>query len=422
MAMPKGYHHACMVSFSQLDRDADRLEFKQFLEMLHRQLSANAHTNSRGESYYLLNEHAPAGNFRELLNAALRQCVCLLSLYSPNYWGSVECSQERSFFLGRNLSSRITGTSGLDCFAIPWRMLPVDARGNSADRVIPADSPAHLKQLSYFRREVECPTIYNEGLCTVMKRGDPRSVAEVELYVSALADEISRVIERLKPGLIPRRPMRHGKLYVLAAGPAAIEDKLLQLSVDKSEAVRRRSELYTAGGGPDWHPFTPGDPIHSIGQIVDDVIRKEMKDEIVELLKDYQLTENLRRVIEEAATRQEYAIVVVDPLSYYHFEHMRSLLAGLDDPNYRYTNMVLVLVRSPSLDVAEDSEQLNETTEDLRASFGPHAKEWYFMGPVASEDEFTKQLKGRIVELRAAMQTTPRRSVDFSGPKSLVRL
>ena len=419
--LPQGFSYACFVSFGQRDRDNDGVEFRHFLDRLHAQLVANAHSNQKGETYYLLNEHANAGNFRDTLQGAAAQCVCLLSIYSPNYWASQECAQERSFFIDRNLPRRLGPRipRGIDCFAIPWRHLPVDNRGNGAEKVIPDDAPGHVRELSYFRQELLCPLIYREGLCSVIERDDDAARNEVDKYIRLLANEISIVIETFRSGLTPRRPMRRGQLYVLAAGPVAIADKLIELS-GESEA-RRRSELYTLGGGPDWHPFTPGNHDHSIGRIVGNVVKNEMKDEIVELLTASEPTRNLRRVIQDAATRQEYAIVVVDPWSIHYFEHMRALLDGLDGDDYRYRNLLLVIVRDPSIESPDDTTSLNKTIETTFQEFVTEA-DWYFMNSITTEDEFISQLKSKFVMLRTRMQASRARSVDSSGPRTPVTL
>jgi hypothetical protein len=418
---PQGFDRACFVSFSTSDWRNDQAEFALFLERLHAQLSANAHANARGESYYLYNEHdGGSGNFRDKLRQATLNCVCLLSILSPNYWSSEECTLERNAFMARGLPARLgpNAVRGLDCFAVPWR-LRLDDGGTAISRVIPANQPHRVSELSYFRQELNCPSIESEGLCAVLKRcgSDDAARREVDRYVVALADAIGKVIERFKSGLAPRRPMRHGKLYVLAASPTAIEEKLLELHFE-SEA-RYRSELYTHGGGPDWHPFTPGNRNHSIGRIVGDIVETEMKDEIVELLKSEGVP-NLGQVIREAAERQEYAIVVVDPWSVHYFDSMHALALGLDDGEHRYRNMLLVVVRDPNPE-APISTALDDTVDDLFADFASDG-DWYFVRSVATEDDFRKELSTRFVELRSRMQASRMRPVDRSGPRSPVPL
>ncbi len=415
-ALPQGFDHACFVSFSQRDRDADGKELAHFLERLHARFSANAKLNENGESYYLLNEHAASANFRDLLKRAMPRCVCSLSLYSPNYWASEECALERSVFLDRNLSGKLPGDvpRGLDCFAVPWRLQPSDNLANSSARVVPADITDHIRELSYFRAESDCPSIYREGLQAVIQRDDADSRLEVERYIVELADSMCKVIERFRLGLVPRTPMRRGYLYVLASGPLDIQDKLLSYR-DETRA-NRVSEAYMVSGGPDWHPFTPGDPNRSIGRIVGDIVKNEMGGQICELVNQLDMTTTLHSAVARAADRQEYAIVVIDPLSVHHFDGMRYILGDFDRGNYKYRNLLLVIVRS-----ADETSEEKANFDDMIDKLFPHFiddTEWFFIDRVDTEKDFTARLKSNFVKLRSKMQTSPRRRVDVSGPLS----
>jgi hypothetical protein len=416
--LPAPFTHACFVSFAQLDKDTDLKPFQTFLDELKRAFLQKGLRNERNETYFLINDKH-SGDFRSHLSQGKQGSVCLLSLYSPNYWDSSECSDERNTFIGRDLPARYHLDHYVrhsDMFAVPWIHRSVEGDRMSEGRIYAPGVSEAVRRLAYFREEAQFPSVYRDGLLASLQ--EPATEEEAKRYIAALADRMSAFIERVRVAPSPAAKVaRRGKLYVLAAKPDEVEKAVEQITCP-SDIRSLRVKSYRMGGGPDWHPFSPENRDCSIGRLVSNIFDKHVDQ--LDMPSAPELP--LATVIREAERRREYVIVVVDPWSIYHFEHLKSTLERLDEQNF--ANCMVLVVHGGQDEIYQvHADQIGATVEELFMRAKQNRLVTFC--EVTNQMELEKTVCDLLDHLRQAMHksaSTAVRKVDLSGPRTPLSL
>jgi FxsC-like protein len=425
--LPRNFDHACFISFAQADkvRPEDAPFFTDFLDKINTALTRGAHHKPGKDAYFLINKK-DSGDFQKDLQIGGARSVCVLSMYSPHYWSSKACAMEREYFLTRNLQSSFNlpdATDHVEMFAVPWIHLASDLQGHFAEKVIPHDATDEERALTYFRREEQFSHVYQLGLLAAMKSPDGAIRQEATEYINALASKIAAVVQTFHNACpSPARVAKRGALYVLAADPFEVDEKISALM--KQDTVRAymrgleadccqlRVNAYKIGGGADWKPFLETKAV-SVGSIVEDVLQADL----LEIKKKDIPLQPLLEMIDAAEQRREYVIVIVDPWSLFHFPRLRRALAGLDQKQFR--NCMLLVVRAPADRIYElHQDQIEAELERLFAVTRVGSS---FFREVTTDEQLRDAIRQIFTRLRSLLASERIRKVDTSGPSELLR-
>jgi hypothetical protein len=414
-SLPDEYDYACFVSFAQADKNIHDPLFTEFLDYLNTELIEQAcyRKDLDDKAYFLINR-LDAGDFREELARGLNKSVCVLSLYSPLYWSSAECTKERKQFLNRDLRDTHKLWNEVQHFEfvpIPWVLLP-------EREVIPAemrkDASEKVDRLQWFRANDRYKWLTENGVKRALE--DAATKEDVKLYIRELAGSISAAVKKVKEGRRVARTHRPAHLYVLAAEPDEVADILLAEGKDSStDESQRRIKPYQLSGGADWHPFS-ATPELEIKQLVWKVLqdRQGGLGEVVGL--DTTLpSKQLGDTIKEKYREQEYVVVVVDPWSVTFLPRCTDRIA--EDPDHLLGEKCIVLVVQSKDDPSLNEDRVQETLDyHLRL-----ARENTFYAAVESGEEFRRELARLMELLRPKLQKQLMRLANTAGPTHLPR-
>jgi hypothetical protein len=431
MPLPKSFEFASFISFAQADKDLDPGAFAILETELEAELARLGSCNKDRWACFLINRY-PTGDYRAALEQGKSGSICLLSLYSPNYWASPECTLERDYFYKRNLGAKFRmpqNRQHAEMFAVPWIHRKTDGIGHSANKVFAPNASVETRNLSYYRNEGEFRRVYDRGLLSVLKDSDPTIQDEGRRYIRSIAGEISAVVERVAEARpAPARVGRSATLYVVAAMPHEVQDRLDELTqeqriknqllsflakdsgssqADPEERLQALKDTkvnaYRLGGGEHWHPFSEDlDP--SIRSMVQNALQRDVLQ--LQGANDVPLV----NLIAQSQARSEYVIVVIDPWSFFHFSHFRTLLDGVDQR--LFSNCMMLVVRPPSDSVGE--VQAAEIDEMVTEYFENTRRTWYFR-EVKSEQDLLTAVKLLLIEIRTSSTQKPLRPVE-DGP------
>jgi FxsC-like protein len=200
--------------------------------------------------------------------------------------------------------------------------------------------------------------------------------------VQSIDDAVTRWPSAMPPALLNLSPT-HVRFVYVAADPAQFGNA-------------RRSEAYFANGGADWKPFYPASKtrIHRAVQFV-------ASDDDLDLTSEaLPFSDNLLVDIEDACTRREIVILIVDGWSLHWGAHYRDILRRLDQ-RLDYHWCVLVPWNDDDLDsthIREEIRAIVDQTFDRHANLSNNPL--FYQASITSEEELKKVLREKLTRLK----------------------
>jgi FxsC-like protein len=343
--------------------------------------------------------------------AALQSTKVFIAVMSPAYLKSEYCGKEWALFEQRIRASFPEGAAPPPVLK-PLIWIPFDAAaplesvgtyqytlGDPGEVHNQSGLKYMFKQRSKYRPHlialieslaqqiVDAQRYELPALPAVPALADTRSAfAPLEASVDEAGTSGGRTVTRLTspipPTLLNLSPT-HVRFVYVAADPAQFGNA-------------RRSEPYIARGGADWKPFYPASMtrVHRAVQFV------ASADDLDLTSESLPFSSSLLDDIEDACTRREIVILIVDGWSLYWGAHYRDILMRLDQ-RLDYHWCVLVPWNEDDPDSMRICDEIRAT---LGQTFDRHANlsnnPLFYQASITSEEQLKKVLREKLTRLK----------------------